>query len=177
MSKREKIIIYDALVGSKLLYGLDTLPLTTASLNKLNPFHLKGLRRILRLPTTFVDRTMTNRKVLEIAEAESNKNTANRHARYEPRTKRDQKQIKLVSEVLNDRSKKMLGDILREGPRDLRRQVTFNDDTPFPNMPHENGRASKSTLDFNEPEKGMGRTWNQCEVYGTRGTRVRSQEI
>ena len=111
-----KIIIYDALVGSKLLYGLDTLPLTTASLNKLNAFHLKGLRRILRLPTAFVDRTMTNKKAVEIAEAEANKNTANRHAQYEPRAKRDHKQIKSVSEVLIDTSKKDVGGYFEGGP-------------------------------------------------------------
>ena len=40
LSKREKILIYDALVSSKLLYGLHTLPLNDNLLNKLNVFHL-----------------------------------------------------------------------------------------------------------------------------------------
>ena len=47
LSKQEKISIYDALVGSKLLYGLHTLPLKDDTLSKLDVFHLRGLRRIL----------------------------------------------------------------------------------------------------------------------------------
>ena len=68
LSKREKILIYDALVGSKLLYGLHTLPLKDDLLNKIDALHLKGLRRILGLRTTYVDRGNTNANVLEIAE-------------------------------------------------------------------------------------------------------------
>ena len=72
LSKRGTIIIYDAL--SKLLYGLHTLPLNHASLNALNVFHLRVLRRTLKIPTTYIDRSFTNQKVLGMAEKEANKN-------------------------------------------------------------------------------------------------------
>ena len=47
LPKRERILIYDALVSAKLTYGLHMLPLKDDQLQKLDAFHLKGLRRIL----------------------------------------------------------------------------------------------------------------------------------
>ena len=67
LSKKERIIIYDALVGAKMLYGLHTLPLKDSCLKAVDAFHLKGLRRILKLPITY-----TNEFVLKRAEEEVN---------------------------------------------------------------------------------------------------------
>ena len=57
----------DAVVKSKLLYGLDTAMLSDAALRKINGFQLKGLRKILKLKTTFVERTNTNAFVYQTA--------------------------------------------------------------------------------------------------------------
>ena len=73
LSKRGRIITYDASVVGKLLYGMHTLPLHDASLKRLNVFHLRGFQRILGLPTTYIDRAYSNQKVLEITEGEANR--------------------------------------------------------------------------------------------------------
>ena len=59
-SKKRKLIIYDAIIGSKLLYGLETIHLTQAMSKKLDAFQMHGIRRILQRSSTFVDRGNTN---------------------------------------------------------------------------------------------------------------------
>ena len=132
------ILIYDARVGSKLLYGLHTLPLNDASLNKLNVFHLRGLIRILGSPTTYVDREYTNKRVLGIAEVEANRNGKGERGD-------EGKPIKLMSVGILDRSREMLGDVLRQDESDIRRQVTLLGNTPFSNLPRENRVGSSKT--------------------------------
>ena len=65
--KRWKILVYQSVIKSKLLYGLETIQLTRTRLNRLDAFFYKGIRKILHIPPSFIDRTMTNIKVLEIA--------------------------------------------------------------------------------------------------------------
>ena len=154
LSKRERIIIYDALVGSKLLFGLHRLPLHDASLNRLNVFHLRGLRRILGLPTTYIDRAYPNKRVLEIAEEEANR-------AEEGQQIRKWKRIKLVSEILVDRSRDMLGEVLRQDPTDLMRQVTFRDETSCPNLPGENRVGRPKT---HWALSNMRRIWDLLEL-------------
>ena len=65
--ERYKLEALDAVVRSKLLYGLESAHLGEALVKKLDTFQLKGLRKILRMDTTFVNRDNTNRKVIETA--------------------------------------------------------------------------------------------------------------
>ena len=60
-----KLRIFNAIIGAKLLYGLETIHLTKALLNKIDAFQVRGLRKILKLPSTFIDRRFTNRNVLD----------------------------------------------------------------------------------------------------------------
>ena len=53
-NKKWKILIYDAVVRSTLLYGLETLHLPKSLCRKLNGFHHRGLRKILGMSSTFV---------------------------------------------------------------------------------------------------------------------------
>ena len=62
-----KLLVHDAVIRSKLIYGLDSLCLTAADVSRLNTFQLKGLRKILNMKTTFVDRSNTNNTVLAAA--------------------------------------------------------------------------------------------------------------
>ena len=66
-NQRWQLIIYDAIIRSKLLYGLEALQLTEAMSKKLDTFQLKGLRQILRLETTFINRANSNKQVFEVA--------------------------------------------------------------------------------------------------------------
>ena len=125
LSKRQKILIYDALVGSKLLYSLHTLPLKNDLLNKLDVFNLKGLRQILGLETTFIERANTNEKVLKLAEAEINNRRKGGGV---------MKRVRRISEIIEDRSIQELGEVLRLDNSDPRRMVTFLESTAAPNL-------------------------------------------
>jgi hypothetical protein len=101
------------------------LPLKDDTLSKLDVFHLRGLRRKLGLKTTYIDRTNTNKRILEIAEQEANKD----------RKEGDRKRIRLMSEIVKERCIKELGEVLRLGKDDPRRKVTFLNDSAKPNLP------------------------------------------
>ena len=60
-----KVLVLDAVIRSKLLYGLETATLSDASQRKINAFQLKGLRKILGMHTTFINRDNTNERVFE----------------------------------------------------------------------------------------------------------------
>ena len=68
-----KLQVYDAIVKSKLLYGLECIQLTHVEQNRLDAYQMKGIRRILNIPPTCVDRTWTNKMVMERATEEAGK--------------------------------------------------------------------------------------------------------
>ena len=70
--QRFKLTVFDAVIRSKLVYGLDVVHLPKAVCNKLDSFQLKGLRKILRLDTTFINRANTNKRVFELANSIKN---------------------------------------------------------------------------------------------------------
>ena len=112
-SKKWKLIIYDAIIRSKLLYGLETVHLTDAMSKKLDVFHLKGLRQILKMQTTFVNRANSNVKVLE---------EASKHAYPSPD---DNRKVTLFSVQHKERKAKLLGHIARADSNDPLRMATF----------------------------------------------------
>ena len=62
-----KINVLDAVIRSKLLYGIDSAQLTTSNQRRIEVFQLKGLRKILKMNTTHVDRTNSNAEVFRRA--------------------------------------------------------------------------------------------------------------
>ena len=62
-----KLIVFDAVIRTKLLYGLESAQLNESAKKKLDTFQLKGLRNILKLKTTFIDRSNTNEEVFRRA--------------------------------------------------------------------------------------------------------------
>ena len=48
-----KLRVFDSILKSKVLFGLECIQLTQSDLNKLNAFQMKGLRRILKIPPLF----------------------------------------------------------------------------------------------------------------------------
>ena len=60
-----KLQVYDAIISSKLLYGLETMQLTQGEKNRLNAFQNRDIRRILHIPPTHINREWTNIKVME----------------------------------------------------------------------------------------------------------------
>ena len=51
-----KILIFNAVVVSRLLYGLETIPMTTAMDTKINAFQQRCLRRILKIDPAYYSR-------------------------------------------------------------------------------------------------------------------------
>ena len=62
-----QIIVYDAVIRSKLLYGLETVQLTDAMYKKFDAFQLRGLRNMLKIETTFINRANSNKAVYDKA--------------------------------------------------------------------------------------------------------------
>ena len=80
---------------------------------KVNAFQLRGLRKILGLSTTFVNRSKTNAYVLQ---------KANEEIGHTPGTP---SKIQLFSELLKDRRVKLAGHILRSNNSDALRRASY----------------------------------------------------
>ena len=74
-----KILVYNSVIRAKLIYGLDSAQLNEEQLGKIDTFQLKGLRKILKMRTTYgqtcagESRTNKNTVVLEMANVAMNK--------------------------------------------------------------------------------------------------------
>ena len=66
-NQKWQIIIFDAIIRSKLLYGLETVQLTNSMEKELNAFQMRGLRQILKNTHTYWNREHTNKHILEEA--------------------------------------------------------------------------------------------------------------
>ena len=62
-----KVYVADAVIRSKLLYGLESAELIPSVLKRLETIQLKVLRKILRMDTTYINRENTNEKVFGTA--------------------------------------------------------------------------------------------------------------
>ena len=103
-----RLRVYQAVIQNKLIYGLETVHLTQAMLNKINAFQLRGLRSILNLEPTFVNRRNTNEFVLTMASEKAGH------------------EVKLFSELLLDKRVKLSGHLLRATDSDPMRQVVYS---------------------------------------------------
>ena len=66
-NKKWPLLVSAMVIRSRLLYGLEAIHLTKSLCCKVNAFHHHGLRKILRLTTTFVDRRNTSQKLFDTA--------------------------------------------------------------------------------------------------------------
>ena len=58
---------FGSILKSKVLYGLECIQLTTADINKINAFQMKGIRRILHVPPTVINQLYTSQKGFSIS--------------------------------------------------------------------------------------------------------------
>ena len=100
-----KLMALDAVLRSQLLYKLESAELGTALLNKLDLFELKGLRKILRLDTTYVNRANTNRHVSEIGNSKI-------------WTQGGRKETKRFSLAYKEAKKRRVARVINAGPND-----------------------------------------------------------
>lgn len=54
-----KVQVFHSILRSKLPYGLETIQLNPTDQRKIDSFQMNGYRRILHIPPTYIDRTMT----------------------------------------------------------------------------------------------------------------------
>ena len=58
-----ELLVYDAVIRVKLMYGLQSLELEQTRRNRSDGFQLKGLRQILKIKVTSIQRSNTNQNV------------------------------------------------------------------------------------------------------------------
>ena len=78
-----KVTTLDAVIRAKLLYGLDSAQRTPSQQRRIEVFQLKGLRKLLDMKTTYVERNNSNAEVFR---------RANEHIRNETPQGKEPKQ-------------------------------------------------------------------------------------
>ena len=91
----QKLLVYDAIIRSKLLYGLESAAMNQTTKHKLDTFQLKGLRKILGVNTTCIDRSKDNKTVMDMAQKKVNDET---------KKHKTPKQLKPFSQVYEERN-------------------------------------------------------------------------
>ena len=114
-----KLITYNAIIKTKLMYGLESAQLNDSIKKYLDTFHLKCLRKILNLEHTYLDRENTNKHVYETAEREMNKHNLGKH-----------KELIKLSEYYEAQRIQTISQIIHhKDEEDTRVSITFNRDT------------------------------------------------
>ena len=110
-TEKWKLMVFNAVIVSKLIYGLESLQFHSRTFHRLDTFQMRGIRKILGIPPTFIDREFSDEKVLEKANAIITENGIKTNV---------QKIIKLSS-LLEKRRKTLLGHIIRAEDSDITR--------------------------------------------------------
>lgn len=135
--KKWKLLVFEAVINAKLLYGLETVKLNDTAIKKIDAFYIRKIRRILGWAPTFVDRTKTN--ALLINEYERITSTNRKGA---------PKQFTNLSTRLTLKQVKLLGHIIRASEHDPLRQITLKNGTAESNLPNKRrvGRPRKNWI-------------------------------
>jgi hypothetical protein len=108
-----KIRVFDAVIVNKLIYGLETIPLTEKDCDRLDAFQYRGLRKILKIKHPYWSR-VSNAEVLR---------TANQRAHMI-----GQKEITTISSKLILKQIKLYAHLIRAPPEDPMKQVSMKED-------------------------------------------------
>ena len=57
---QRKLKMFNAIIRSKMMHGLETVVINTRVVNLLDTFQLQCLRNILKIPTTYINREFSN---------------------------------------------------------------------------------------------------------------------
>jgi hypothetical protein len=111
-----KMLVWDVVIRSKLLYGLESAQLTEAAKKRLDTFHLKGLGKILGMTTTYIDRANSNAQVYAKAAEQANQ------ARTGPL-----KPVLPISQVFENNKIRLLVKTILKDQNDPQKAITFFD--------------------------------------------------
>ena len=109
-----KLVVYNAVIRSRIFYTLETLELTESQQKLLDTMCFRGLRRILKKNSTYIDRWWTHERLLRLANARS--------GRIAPASP---KHISFSS-YYRIRRRKLLGHLLRAPPHNLCRRAILS---------------------------------------------------
>lgn len=146
MQRKWKPVVFNYVVVSKLIYGLESLQLHKRTFNRIDTFQMRGIRTILNIPPTFVDREYSDDKVLETANELITDNGTETNVRH---------MIKLSS-LLEQRRKPFLGHMIRADDQYITRHVTFTKHEPAL-LPSYSGNTDTEAPD----EYGLNKLWTQ----------------
>ena len=134
--KTWKLQVFNAIIISQLTYGLNSLSLTPGCINRLNAFHIKGLRQIMGIPHAYYS-GVSNEQVLKRVNLALNKADTldltweQFHTDAQQRKKKF-KTTTLVGQLVQDRQVNMLGHVLRRDMDHLLRKVTCDEELQRP---------------------------------------------
>ena len=114
-----KLNVYNAVIISKLVYGLETLQFTETQGKQLDTFQQRGLRKILGIAPTYIDRSHTNKDVIELANKEKGADTDPTKTKIIP-----------LTETIKNKKNTLLGHVIRAGHRNAQDPLfitTFED--------------------------------------------------
>lgn len=111
-----KLAVFQAVVNAKLVYGLETTQLTASREKQLDAFQVRAFRRMMQVPSIFIDRTKTNQWVIQRAEELIS------HDRKKPW------KFLRISEQIRSRKVALLGHVIRAGPLDPIYGTVFSDE-------------------------------------------------
>ena len=113
VSMKWKTRVFDAVIVSKLLYGLELVPFTEQDCNRLDAFQYRGLKRILHIKHPYWSH-IKNKDVLELANTRA--------------ATKSKKPIVPLSQHLVHRQIKFHGHIIRAEDLDLMKEVSMYQD-------------------------------------------------
>ena len=111
-----KIQVFNIVIVSKLIYGLETIEPTAGAAQALDTLQLKGLRKILDMKTTFVDRANTNEVVYKKAQDVLRSKNQNKPEHCRKKNEWLERQVRPITEVLKEKKLDLLGHVLRRRP-------------------------------------------------------------
>ena len=119
------ITTLDAVIRAKLLYGLDSAQLTPSQQRRIEVFQLKGLRKILNMKTTYVERNNTNAEIFR---------KANELIQNQTEAGTTLKRIKEFVKAYKNSRMKRLTRIFQMSTDHPVRHITFANNHPNPNL-------------------------------------------
>ena len=109
-----KLIVYNAVVRSRVFYTLETLELTPGQQRTLDTLYFRGLRKILKKRSTFIDRYWTHERLINLAIQHQRRAAPNmiKHVSF--------------SNYYKLKRRKLLGHLLRAPPHNLMRLAVLS---------------------------------------------------
>ena len=123
-SPKFKLLVHNAIIRGILMYGMEAIQLPTDLLNKMDAFQLKGIRQILKITTTYIDRSHTNAFVIRKAN-EALSTFQRKPGQKKPKAHKKLRKVAIFSKYVKQRACKFMAHVIRADTEDPIRVVTL----------------------------------------------------